>query len=710
VRQLLDDVYPHRRAILAALVATPVAWFIGASTLPHGIPPGQILRGLVFGLLYALTSVGLVLIYRANRVINFAQAEIGSVAAVVAIEMVLHGVPYFVAVPLGLVLAAVIGAGVERVIIRRFRTAPRLILAVATIGIAQILLGLSIIIPIVWEGKVAAHPFKTPFDIQFFVRPELFFGDHLMVLIVAPLAMVALGGFLRFSSYGIGIRAAAENADRARLLGIPVLRLSTMVWAIGGMLSALTAILHVPLVGFASFTGVSSAGNALLLRTLAAGVIGRMESLPRTALASIGIGLFEAIAAWNLRSTTIVDAMLVGVILVALLVQRDFFSRVSETGISSWKAIREIRPIPEELRALPEVRFARYGLVGVATIGAVGYPFIANTSQLEAAALVFIYGIVAVSLWVLTGWAGHISLGQFALVGFGGATTAVLYGRHGWDIFPAALAGIVIATLVALLIGLPALRIRGPFLAVTTLAFAVTSETYFLKSDYFPWLVERRIDRPFLLNRVSLQEPWQIYTLCLVSLLLVSAGVSALRKSHTGRVLVAVRDNEFAAEASGINTTRMKLMAFVISGAVAGFAGVLFVLQQKGFNTDSFNADSSLLLFSMVVIGGLGSLPGVILGAVYIRGVQFFLPPQYALLASGVGILFLLVFLPEGLGGLLYRVRDAYLRWVARRRDILVPSLVADRRVEESEEAQASVAIGSALGGLTNIERETADV
>jgi branched-chain amino acid transport system permease protein len=480
-----------------------------------------------------------------------------------------------------------------------------------------------------------------------------------------------------------------------------------MVWAIGGMLSALTAILHVPLVGFASFTGVSSSGNALLLRTLAAGVIGRMESLPRTAIASIGIGLFEAIAAWNLRNTTIVDAMLVGIILGALLIQRDFFSRHAETGISSWKAIREVRPIPAELRTLPEVRYVRYGMVAIATVAAVSYPFIANTSQLEAAALVFIYGIVALSLLVLTGWAGHISLGQFALVGFGGATTAVLYGRHGWDIFPAALAGVVVATLVALLIGLPALRIRGPFLAVTTLAFAVTSETYFLKRDYFPWLVQPRMQRPYLLNRISLQEPWQIYVLCLVALLAVSAGVSALRRSHTGRVLVAVRDNEVAAEASGINTTRMKLLAFVISGAIAGFAGVLFVLHQKGFNTDSFNADSSILLFSMVVIGGLGSLPGVIVGAGYIRGVQFFLPPQWALLASGIGILFLLSFLPEGLGGLLYRARDGYLRWVARRRDILVPSLVADRRIEDAEEEQAKVAIGTALGGL---ERETADV
>jgi branched-chain amino acid transport system permease protein len=277
----------------------------------------------------------------------------------------------------------------------------------------------------------------------------------------------------------------------------------------------------------------------------------------------------------------------------------------------------------------------------------------------------------------------------------------VLYGRHGWDIFPAAIAGVVVAALVALLIGLPALRIRGPFLAVTTLAFAVTSQTYFLEDRYFPWFIQSRITRPVLLDRLPLDRPWQIYMLCLVSLLAILAGANGLRRSHTGRVFIAVRDNEVAAEAAAINTTRVKLTAFVISGAIAGFAGVLYVLHQNGLNTDSFGADVSILLFSMVVIGGLGSLPGVVLGAAYIRGVQFFLPPAWALLASGAGILFLLLFLPEGLGGVLFSVRDAYLRWVARRRNVLVPSLVADRRVDEDEESQARVAIDTALGGLT---------
>jgi branched-chain amino acid transport system permease protein len=435
-----------------------------------------------------------------------------------------------------------------------------------------------------------------------------------------------------------------------------------------------------------------------------------MENLPRAVIGAIAIGVFENAAIWNLPRTTIVDAMLVVVILVALLVQRDFFSRAAETGISSWRSIREVRPIPEELRHLPEVRFGLRGLGAVVLLLAAAFPVWANTSQEEALSLVWIYAIVAISLLVLTGWAGHISLGQWAFAGFGGATTSVLYGRHGWDIFAAALAGVVVAALVALVVGLPALRIRGPFLAVTTLAFAVTSATYFLEDRYFPWFIETRIQRPVLLDRLPLDRPWQMYLLCLLSLVGVAAGASALRRSHTGRVLIAVRDNEVTAESAGINTTRVKLTAFVISGAIAGFAGVLYVVHENGLNTDAFNANVSLLLFSMVVIGGLGSLPGVVLGAAYIRGVQFFLPPEWALLASGAGILFLLLFLPEGLGGLLYATRDAFLRSVARRRGILVPSLVADRRVEAAEESQARVAIDTALGGLAKASEDTKPV
>jgi len=156
-----------------------------------------------------------------------------------------------------------------------------------------------------------------------------------------------------------------------------------------------------------------------------------------------------------------------------------------------------------------------------------------------------------------------------------------------------------------------------------------------------------------------------------------------LRRTRLGYEARAVGSSPGSARAGGISIGSTQVRLFVISGALAGLVGMQQILAQEGIFSDAFAPEVSLLLFSMVVIGGLGSLSGVILGAVYIRGVQFFLPTQYALLASGVGILFLLVFLPEGLGGLMYRGRDGYLRWVARRRDILVPSLVADKRVEE---------------------------
>jgi len=160
-----------------------------------------------------------------------------------------------------------------------------------------------------------------------------------------------------------------------------------------------------------------------------------------------------------------------------------------------------------------------------------------------------------------------------------------------------------------------------------------------------------------------------------------------------------VRDNELASESVSVDAPRAKLLAFVLSGALAGLAGAVYLISQQGVQPGAFTPDVSMRLFSMVVIGGLGSIPGAILGAVYIRGVEFFLPPEWELIASGIGILILLLFAPEGLGGIAYGVRDRYLRWVARRHELYVPSLVADIRLEgEAPRAIEEVAIDELVG------------
>ena len=670
--------------------------------LTRGLPVGIIVLGLVFGSLYALVAVGLVLVYRANRIVNFAQAELGVVAAVVAIELVIeYDLNYFVAIGTGFAAAAVSGVIVDLVVVRVFRNAPRLILAVATIGVAQILTGLSIQIPLWWSGPTAVlrRSFTTPFDVRFNIYPVRFSGDHLMAMIAVPVIIVALTAFLRLTDYGVAIRASAENGDRAQLLGMPIGRLSTIVWGIAGFLSAVAVILRVSILGFTTFSNVSGGGASLLLRTFAAAVIARMENMVVAAIAALGIGVFESSAIWIFSNSTYSDALLVGVILLALILQRGHFSRIAETGISTWRALREVRPIPKELRRLPEVRWGLVGLWIVLGGVVLSFPVFASPGREQLASLIFIYSIVAVSLVVLTGWVGQISLGQWALVGFGGAATSVLIGRHGLDLFVALPTAMAVGALVALVIGIPALRISGPFLAVTTLAFAVTSRTFFLEDRYLPWFVQEQVDRPVLWERFPIALDWQFYYFSLAFLILVVLAARNLRRSRTGRALVAVRDNEPAAQSTSLNVPVLKLTAFAISGAIAGLAGALYVLHQTGLNTDSFGPEVSLRLFTMVVIGGLGSLPGAILGAVYVRSVEFFIGGGWALLASGGGILLILLVLPGGLGAGVFRMRDEILRWVANRRGIVVPSLLADIRQEEVEEEEA-VPLDEVLAGV----------
>jgi branched-chain amino acid transport system permease protein len=664
---------------VAGAAAALLLWGVLAAVLPHGAPSGIILAGAVFGAINALVAVSIVLVYRANRVVNFAAAEFGSVAAVIAIELhIVEHVNYFLAILAGLVAAAVMGAIVELLILRRFVNAPRLIVAVVTIGLAQLLNGLSVLVPIEWNGASNSGTFTTPWTAQFRIFPVVFNGNYVLAIVVVPIVLLGLAWFLRYTHYGVAIRAAADNGDRARLLGVPVRRLSTLIWTITGVLSALAVLLRVPIIGFSSFDSVSSGGLPLLLQTLTAAVIGSMTSLPVTVVAAVGIGIADQLSAWSFRDATYVDAALLGVILVVLLAKRGAFTRASDTGISTWQAIRPVRPVPPELAELRPVRAAQTGLVALVIAAAVGLPEILSPARTQLMTLIVIYAIVACSLVVLTGWAGHISLGQVAFMGFGGATTGLLITRHGTDMFLALAAGMIVAGLAALVIGIPALRISGPFLAVTTLAFAVTSANYFLVPSYIPWFAPTDpLPTLKLFGRITLATDRQMYFFCLVVLAIVITAVRTLRNTHAGRALIAGKENRQAAQAFALDTTRANLVAFTTSGMIAGLAGGLFVIQQQAFNAGAFNAAQGLQFFTMVVIGGLGSLLGAIIGAIYVYGAQYLLPPGWSIFATGAGIVVLLMFFPGGLGELVFWTRDWALRLFARRRGIRAPSLIA---------------------------------
>src|ERR1039457_1936564 len=406
-----------------------VVWVILNHLLTKGLPLGIVLLGVIYGSIYALLAMGIVLVYRGNRIINFAQAQIGVIGAILAIEMnVTYGINFVLPCLIGIVAAVVIGA-ILSLLPRHFRKSSRLILTVATIGLAQALTGISAILPILFCNPAnnascttaAAHQtFNTPLHSQFTVFPVVFSGNDIVAFLGTVVIVIALALFMRRSRYGLAIRAASENGERATLLGVPVPRLDTIIWIVAAVLSTGAILQETPVLGFGGFPTRSPTGDDVLIRILAAAVIGRMESMPRTAVAAIAIGVFDAGATWTYSNTTFVDATLVIVIIVALLLQRKSYTRNMESEQSTWRSVVAVRPIPRALAALPEVRWTLRGSKLVLVAVAILLPFMISDSQTYLASIILIYAIVGLPLLFLTAWTGQISLGRFGFAGLAG--------------------------------------------------------------------------------------------------------------------------------------------------------------------------------------------------------------------------------------------------------------------------------------------------
>jgi branched-chain amino acid transport system permease protein len=698
-----------RRLLVPVTVPVAVvgAWALAAHLLPKGLPPGIFVLGLVYGSFYSLAAVGLVLIYRSCRVVNFAQAQLGLFGGVVTALLVSgHGLNFYLSVFLGLLVAGLTGALTHVLVIHRLRRSSRLLVAVATIGLAQALSGFvgfvpSILCSATFGGCSISHGFNFPLTVSFSINPVIFNGADVATLVTAAGVLLIMWAALRFTYWGRAMRGSAENRERAVLLGMRVFSIDVSVWVVAAVLSAVTLVLYLGVFGYSALAGTPSGGDDILLRVLAAAVIGGMESFPRTVLAALLLGVYDACATWTSANVPFVDATLVVIIVAALLLQHRRFTRAGDGLGINWLSVRHFKPVPPVLRRLPEVRWARRVVALAVVFLLIDAPHLLPLGQVYLLSPLVIYGIVGLSLVVLSGWAGQISLGQFGLAGLGGAVTGALYSFHSWNWLAAMAMGILAAAGAAFLIGLPALRIRGPFLAVTTLAFAVAMYEYILPPQWFPSLVPQSMNRPTLFGHNLFHSDAGMYYLCLAVFVLVVLSLWSFRRSAAGRSLIATRDNETASEAMALPTTRIRLTAFVLSGAVAGLAGALFVMDQNGVFYGSFSADTSVLLFTMAVVGGLGSLSGVVFGVIYIWGVEYLLPPNWGILVSGLGIVILLLFLPEGLAGLVNLVRDGLLRRLASLRHLEVPELLppdADRAEPEEIVVVAPAAIEGLLG------------
>ena len=683
--------------------------------VPTGVPVGILVNGAVIGTLYSLVAFGLILVYKANRFINFAQAAIGGVPALLALLLLAgRGWSYPVCVAVMLVGSVLLGAWVEAGVLRRYAGQPRLILTVVTIGLLQLFTLIEAFEPrFVTGDALAPVSFPTPFSsLSFRAGPVQLSGDYIAVVVVAGVTVLALTLFLRFTRIGIAIRASAENADRASLLGIPVNRVSTTVWVIAAVLSGVAVFLRGPVVGLPVGGDVAP---STLLYGLAAAVVGRMESMPVALAAGMAMGALDQAAVYGTNKPDLSLALVLPVVLGALLLRRTVLSRAFDTGVSSFKVLKEHRAVPVELRRLPEVRRVRVGGAVLLGVLAAAAPVVVGRTHTDFLSLILCYAIIGVSLVVLSGWSGQISLGQFAFAGIGAATAGSLATRFDTDFFVTLLAAGVVGALFAVLIGLPALRVQGLFLAVVTFAFAATVQNVVLNRDYLGAILpddSARVRRPYLWGRVDVTGPVGFYVVCLAGLALVLLMARGIRRSRSGRVFIGVRDNVRAAQSYGVSAVSSRLWAFALSGFIAAFGGALLAYQQGSVDRQAFSPTVSIQLFIFVVVGGLSSTATGVAGVVLFEAITYLQPLQHLFGANGwtdffdvwilpASALLLLNFLPGGLGDGVFRLRDGWLRRVADRHQLVVPSLLADKRVEEpapEEEVALEAAAGTVDG------------
>ncbi len=585
---------------------------------------------------------------------------------------------------LGIFLAADTGRQVFNAVMGLFYRAPRIVPTIATLSFAIALTGITGLFTLRTQHPFGYHIFRWfPYGPRKGTGEEgtpavpegTFHAPHheswgfslgggarfhlydVLAVVVTLLLLGALTVRFRLGRRGLDSRATAANIERAATLGVDVITESKQPWRVAGALSGFAGMISVALSQSAPAIGLDVGSLTLVL---AAVVLARMTSPAWALLASMGLGVLDAGLFWNYHSHTQFQGCLVLLVAVALTLQRSRATRAELASESVFTSAPEPQRVPAALRNAAGVHgFLRTAsvLTGVMFLA---YPLVTSPRQLSLGVTIVAYMVMGLSLLVVSGWAGQVSLGQLGLAAVGGYVTAIA--DVSWHVpMPLALVlGALAGAVIAPLVGLPALRLPGPFVVIMTLAFALAVPAVLLNPVLLGDALPGSLPRPVLLG-LDLSSDRYFYYASLLVLLAVLAMVTGLRRSRLRRALIAARDNQQAAAAFGVDITRLRLEAFAVSGLIAGLGGGLLAYANSSVQADTFSAANSVVIFLIVVLGGLGAVSGPVLGASVFALAQLGGAIWLGLL-TGLGTIIVLAVRPGGLAGLVFSLRDAAIR------------------------------------------------
>ena len=587
--------------------------------------------GLIVGCLYALTACGLVVTYTTSGIFNFAHGAIGMFMAFTYWQL---AVTWHVPVPLALalvllVLAPAAGALVERVIVRPLYGAPLGVTLVVTLGLLLGLLGLA---DALWRPNVTRHLPDLLGGHQVRIAGVVVTFYQLMVLVVSVAVGIGLRLLFTRTRVGITMRAVVDDRDLTSRSGASPYRAAQLSWALGASLAALAGILIAPLQYLDQFNL-----TLLVITGYAAAVVGRLRSLPLTVAGALLLGLVQSYAVGYLPNGLLSDVSPVipmALLFIVLLVRRQ--ERIEPARLAAASVHRV-------MGLWPSVSLAAAFVVACAIASEV-----LNSGDLLVFGQGVVLGVVMLSLVLLTGYGGQVSLCQMTFAGLGAFFMGRILGGH-------SLVGLIAAVVLPALIGgalaVVVMRLRGLYLALATLAFAYAMDSLFFNHllGYGGILTVGRFglrsQRGFLLEIALLFGA-------------LAVGVLALRRGPFGRRLAAMTDSETACASIGMSVTGTKLVVFTLSAAIAGLGGALYGGWQGQVGPPDFQMLTSLLLLLTVTLGGIGSVAGAFAASLFYAfspTIQHLVPiPSFTFLLVGLGA----VSLGRHPGGLVQQLGD----------------------------------------------------
>lgn len=594
-----------------------------------------LLLGLGSGAVIAALALGVLLTYRASGVVNFAHAALGMYLAYTYLGLRQRGVllipilglpgsvqifpsdvkpTWATALAISMVMAALIGFTVYWLVFRPLRHAPSVAKVAASLGLFLYLLGITNQ-RLGSQGAALAKPKPIlPSDVIDLVGVKVPV-DRLWLLGLVVLATIVLATVFRFTRFGLATRAAAESEKGAVLLGISPDRLAAVNWMIASMLAGAAVILIAPIAGLDP--GITS---LLIVPALAAALLGGFRSFTLTTLAGLGIGMAQS-EILNLRTSFhwIPDldwqAGLPLVIIVVIMAVRG--ERIPSRG-----TLRESR-----FPASPTPRHVGWWAFGGSVV-VLAALFSLDSPWRQGLIVSMVTALIALSIVLLTGYVGQISLMPFALAGISAFAMIKLTVDFGVPFPIAPILAALVATALGLIIGIPAVRVRGINLAIATLAAATAVEELILKWSWFTGgLAGTSVPRPRLfgidlgIGASGSDFPRPAFgVLCLMVLVLAAVAVANLRRGSTGLRWLAVRANERAAAAAGTDVRRTKLEAFALSSFIAGLGGTLLAYQYNTLSVNSFGVFASLALLATTYLGGIASIAGALFAGLIADG------------------------------------------------------------------------------------------